>query len=416
MDSLARVPREQPPAGRATPAPPTSLALDDGGLSPELRRAFAVLNRGRGREYRAVPEKSRRRGRLTGLLSALPGRITDEMALRVGERLFLFSDPPDCSGDVPGRIRWHRRLYGDPGLLAHPGRFYRPPAPPREVNLRPLGRLRGGERLALTFQSPYRTFDPDFHWAYQQFRRNRTAHARLWLQRRPGRPTLVFVNPWCCGQLWLEERLFDARGFFRRGYNVALFAMPFHGPRTPARAIYSGQLFPNRELRRTNEGFGQAVCDLRALIGWLRRERGVGPVGLAGMSLGGYTTALMAALEPDLSCAVVIMAPCSLADGLWFHGQSSGAKRQAEQAGFTLDDFRTIWAIHTPIVLPRKVPRERTLLVWAQSDRLIPGLHHRALWEHWGRPETLRVPGSHLWQSGRPAWLSGLRSWLRRRF
>jgi len=65
---------------------------------------------------------------------------------------------------------------------------------------------------------------------------------------------------------------------------VSLFALPFHGPRghsfPPA--------WPQQDTRLTIEGFRQAIWDLRTAIRALR-EAGASHVGVAGMSLGGYT-------------------------------------------------------------------------------------------------------------------------------
>ena len=126
---------------------------------------------------------------------------------------------------------------------------------------------------------------------------------------------------------------------------------------------------------------------------------------LVGMSLGGYAAAMMAGLDPDLAFVAVIMAPTSLADGLWQQGHGSPARLEAEQAGFTLDDLRHIWAIHCPLVLPRLIPRGRLLLMWARADHVIPRVHMRALWEHWGRPEIRDHSGGHCYSSaGQATW------------
>ena len=53
--------------------------------------------------------------------------------------------------------------------------------------------------------------------------------------------------------------------------------------------------------------------DLRDFIGWLR-EKGHPQVGVMGMSLGGYTTSLLATLENDLAFAVPMIPLASLAD------------------------------------------------------------------------------------------------------
>src|SRR5947199_382710 len=95
----------------------------------------------------------------------------------------------------------------------------------------------------------------------------------------------------------------------RRFYSSAetrarlLAVLPFHGLRTPAAVRFSGALFPTANVFRTNEAFAHALADLRALIAWLR-NRGTPEIGLMGMSLGGYLTALTASCEPELGFAI----------------------------------------------------------------------------------------------------------------
>ena len=73
----------------------------------------------------------------------------------------------------------------------------------------------------------------------------------------------------------------------------------------------SGALFPSANLVRTNEAFGQAVFDLRALAAYLRAN-GAPSVGAIGMSLGGYTTALWASVDPTLAFANLEVGPTGL--------------------------------------------------------------------------------------------------------
>ncbi len=61
--------------------------------------------------------------------------------------------------------------------------------------------------------------------------------------------------------------------WLRHGYDVAAFVLPYHGARAPGP---SGALFPSPNPLRTNEAFGQAIFDLRALALGFRAARRVG--------------------------------------------------------------------------------------------------------------------------------------------
>ncbi len=380
----------------------------------DLADRFSVFDLPAGDEHRVGPPEGEDR---RGLWDRGAGRamgLVDRLVVRGMERLFLYSDRPDTTGDVEARIAWHRRTYSGPGLLAQPRRYFRPVAEPPDLKLKRLGKLPGGARYRLTFTSTYRTYDETYQGVYSGFAGNEGNLVHLWRHRSQGHPAVVLINPWCCGYLELEERIYQARALYAKGLDVALFTLPFHGRRTPRQALFSGQLFPNRELQRTNEAFGQTAADLDVLLRWLRAEGrgGSRPVGMVGMSLGGYAAAMMAGLDPDLAFVAVIMAPTSLADGLWQQGHGSPARLEAEQAGFTLDDLRHIWAIHCPLVLPRLIPRGRLLLMWARADHVIPRVHMRALWEHWGRPEIRDHSGGHLLQLGWASYMAEVRTWM----
>jgi pimeloyl-ACP methyl ester carboxylesterase len=237
----------------------------------------------------------------------------------------------------------------------------------------------------------------------------------FWRHAERGRPTVVCVHCWCGGVLRFEEHVFAAASLYRLGFDVALFTMPFHGRRTPPQARLAGQLFPSRNVQRTNEAFGQAVADLRVLMRWLREEQGSGPVGMMGVSLGGYTTALMASLEADLAFAIPLAAPCSFADVLWHHGKGTKALSEAEEAGITLQDLRGIFAVHCPLSHAPKLPPERMLMVWGEGDHIVTPVHQLALWRWAGRPEIYSYPGGHLVHLGRSGYLRRIRSWLRER-
>src|SRR5665811_415742 len=85
------------------------------------------------------------------------------------------------------------------------------------------------------------------------------------------------------------------------GLNVVLPVLPLHGSRRLSRV--GGEQFLGFDLMNTVHGLAQSAWDVRRVIGWARAQ-GAPSVGLYGVSLGGYTAALVAGIEPDLDCVI----------------------------------------------------------------------------------------------------------------
>ncbi len=180
--------------------------------------------------------------------------------------------------------------------------------------------------------------------------------------------------------------------------------LPFHGARTPPGGGRSGALFPSANPMRTNEAFGHAIYDLRALAMWLR-ERGASAVGGIGMSLGGYTTALWASISGlhdvgGLEFAVALIPAVSFSQLMWRHGEASPLRRRAVKAGVTEDLLADAFAVHAPLSRPARLPRERLFVVAGRGDRITGPEQAEDLAAHWG-VETLWFDGGHLAQLGR---------------
>src|SRR5512143_3197981 len=188
----------------------------------------------------------------------------DRGALRFMERR-MAPRTPRIETDARGKLIEIARLYRD-GTLGLPSPFFPAPEMP-DVRLAPTcdGPL-GTQVVDLTFRSDYVPFLPEARDAYLACTENLTAHARWWTSDR-GRPTIVLLHGWGGGNHWVTARTFAVPYWLRHGYDVAAFVLPFHGDRAPGtgalRGMRSGALFPSINPIRTNEGFGQAIFDLR---------------------------------------------------------------------------------------------------------------------------------------------------------
>ena len=77
------------------------------------------------------------------------------------------------------------------------------------------------------------------------------------------------------GQWLLEENQWPLEWLLRRGLDVALPVLPLHAARAGS---HRGARFPSSDPRLTNEGFRQAVTDIRTLVrrAVVDKERGYG--------------------------------------------------------------------------------------------------------------------------------------------
>lgn len=301
----------------------------------------------------------------------------------------------------------------------------------------------------VTHPSAYQPYWQGIRESYLGYRENGHSHARWWRgPRGPGgaaRPVMIVVHGWRAGAHWVSERVFEVAYWLRHGFDVISFQLPLHGARTPEGAA-SGALFLTRNLARTNEAFGHAIYDLRALAAALRAEHGVTQLGALGMSLGGYTTALWSTVTAPMAMAgtmamtataapaTAAMAPATAAmdpataamDPAMAAGspapaapaeldfaiamipavemhklmmRSSGRRERA--AGIDESLLEEAFAVHAPLGRPPQLPPERLFVIGGAGDRITPPEHARALIAHW-RCQSHWFAGGHLAQVGRP--------------
>jgi pimeloyl-ACP methyl ester carboxylesterase len=284
-------------------------------------------------------------------------------------------------------------LFDSRGWLDDPVTFHQTAPPPESVEVRPR-KERGIAHEHLRFDSGYAP-DPAVPGTQRWlgFEANRTAHA--WVLRHVGepRPWIVCIHGFGMGTGAFDLRAFEVEWLHRDlRLNVALPVLPMHGPRAPGRR--SGAEFFGTSLLNSVHAEAQSMWDLRRLLAWIRAQ-GETRVGVYGLSLGGYTTALFAALEADLACAIAGIPAADFLrgatrvmtglDALWM-----------QRLGVDLDMARRVLRPISPLALKPKVPKERRYILAATGDRLVTPDQVRDLWVHWDRPRIAWGAASHL--------------------
>jgi dienelactone hydrolase len=219
----------------------------------------------------------------------------------------------------------------------------------------------------------------------------RTAHAYLLRRDTADRPWLVCTNGYRMGLAGIDLRAF---GHYHEilGLNVLIPVLPLHGPRRIGR--HSGDGFLAGNVLDTLHGEAQAIWDIRRLIGWLRGQ-GASAVGILGLSLGGYTTALLASIESGLACAVAGIPVADLTRLFWYHG-SPRPLEDLERLGIDQALVRELMTVVSPLALEPQVPFEARLIFGGNADQLVPPDHIRDLAAHWGLPEAVWYSSGHL--------------------
>ncbi len=274
-----------------------------------------------------------------------------------------------------------------------PASFFGAPRAP-EVSMTRARRFgRGGEVHDLSWRSSHAPVLDAVRARYLAHQPSATAHARWFSIPSAARPVVIVVHGYLGGAYSFEEGFWPLRWLMRQGLDVALFVLPFHGPRKGPEARPK---FPSSDPRMTIEGFRQAIADLRDLAAWLR-SRGAPEIGVLGMSLGGYTAALAATVAPELSFAVPLVPLASIADFAGADGRFVGTP---DEQRLQHDAVERVHAVVSPLSRPLALPPSRVAVVAGRVDRITPLSHAEKLAAHF-RCRLEVFDGGHLVQAGR---------------
>jgi len=222
---------------------------------------------------------------------------------------------------------------------------------------------------------------------------NRTAHAWVMRHRGPERSWALCIPGYRMGSPLVDFTGFRARWLYRElGLNIAIPVLPLHGPRSIGRR--NGDGFFTGDFLSTLYAQTQAVWDVRRLVGWLK-QRGAPSVVAHGVSLGGYTAALVASVEPDLD-GVIAGVPAIDVPRLMTSHVPAPLRFAVDRIGFPSEMVERVLRPVSPLVFEPQVPHERRFLYAGLVDRLTPPDHARDLWLHWGRPRAHFYQGGHV--------------------
>lgn len=312
--------------------------------------------------------------------------------------------------------REHLKFYADLAAAQDPALAFPTPASPPRVSSRPADPIaewvaRGTVRN-IRFNSSFQAVNPALRGQCAGFVRNNVVHAQHWRHDDGPRPTLCLIHGFMGSAYLFNGLFFSLPWFYRSGYDVLLYTLPFHGRRAERYSPFSGHGYFAHGMAGFAEAMAQAVHDFRSIIDYLEFT-GVDRIALTGMSLGGYTAALIASVDDRIQ-AVIPNVPVVTPDRTveeWFPANKVVALRdRIARTDSELVGGATRYS--SPLNYRPMVPKDRRLIIAGLGDRLAPPEQAELLWRHWDRCTFHWFPGNHVLHVSQPDYLRRMTRFL----
>lgn len=263
---------------------------------------------------------------------------------------------------------------------------------PRNVELHAEPRSwRGSTWELLSFDAPP-TLPGPLDAAAAWLRQDHVQRAQVRIMRHHDGP-----RPWIIAVHGAEQgRDFDVKTFRSHhlhhglGFNVAMPILPLHGPRRS-----DGIVVPGFDVVANVVFTLAAVTEVRALRQWISTQ-GDPAVALFGVSLGGYTAAVTAGVEPRLDLVLAGIPMVSMHRLLARHVTKSVSPVE-RTTGMLLrsEPVLELERFVDPLRFQPAVPVDRRFVMAGLIDRITTPYQALELWHHWGEPPLLWYPGGH---------------------
>lgn len=290
-----------------------------------------------------------------------------------------------------------RDLFRERGWLADPATYHRDPPPVESFRSTPAATWdRTGRRRFrhVLFESGYEPHEGEpgrDRWL--AFEANRSVHAYVLEHEGPPRPWLVCVHGFAMGTPLVNFSAFQVKRLHDElGLNLVFPCLPLHGPRGTGRFSGADVLAP--DFVNIVHLLAQASWDIRRTVSWVRSRQPTG-VGLYGVSLGAYTSALAASLEDGIDC-IFASIPAVDFPGLARDNQPWIMDRYDEEFDIDWSLVRAVTHVVSPLAMQPRVPHQGRFIIAGVADRVVRPDQPRALWRHWEHPRIHWFDGGHV--------------------
>ncbi|MBE0449136.1 MAG: alpha/beta hydrolase family protein, partial [Actinobacteria bacterium] len=212
------------------------------------------------------------------------------------------------------------------------------------------------------------------------------------LNNRAPKSTVILLHGMYESRHWYQEK--HALNLTKNGHNCLIMTLPYHIERA-AEGTLSGSQFLSTDLKSIFRALQQGMKDVMALINWLIAN-GEKKIGLMGICIGGLIAGLVASTTKKINY-LVLLAPATTP--LQITGYTRAGKIMDDRINMTglfqdqLFGLFEPWGLlyHKPIV-----STDRTFIIEAVHDTIVPGHSIERVWDAWGKPRISRYQHGHL--------------------
>jgi hypothetical protein len=153
----------------------------------------------------------------------------------------------------------------------------------------------------------------------------------------------------------------------RCGVTCVQLSLPYHDERRTSGVAFAREL-ACENLGLTIAANRQAVLDARACLTWLEQE-GYRRIGIVGLSIGASIGSIVAAVDPRVRAAALLLMADDFADVVWTGSATRHVRASLERA-FTRDEVRSAWSIISPASYAARLSArlDRLLIVSGELD------------------------------------------------
>ncbi len=307
-------------------------------------------------------------------------------------------------------------FYGDLAAAKDPELSFPAPTELPRVATRPANPVAEwtahGHVENIKFTSSFEAVNPALRDRRRGYTCNNVVHAQHWRHDDGPHPTLCLIHGFMGSAYLFNGLFFSLPWFYRSGYDVLLYTLPFHGRRAERYSPFSGHGYFAHGFAGFCEAMAQAVYDFRSVLDYLEHTA-VDRIALTGMSLGGYTAALLASVDDRIQAVipnVPVVTPDRTVDE-WFPANKVVALRnRLAGTDSSLAGAATMYS--SPLNYRPLPAKERRLIIAGLGDRLAPPEQAEMLWKHWDRCAFHWFPGNHVLHVSQPDYLRRMTRFL----
>jgi alpha/beta hydrolase family protein len=315
-----------------------------------------------------------------------------------------------------GTERSNLNFYAELAAEHDPARSFPAPTQLPRVWSRPAGPLAKwiarGTVDNISFASSFAAINPAMRQRWNAWGSNNIVRAQHWRHDDGPRPTLCVIHGFMGSSYLANGRFFSLPWYYRSGYDVLMYTLPFHGQRAEKYSPFSGFGYFAGGLSGFAESMAQAVHDFRSIVDYLRHT-GVDRIALTGISLGGYTSALIGSVDDRLEAVIPncpVVTPATMFDQ-WFPANKLVGLGLL-LSNINRDELNAGLAYHCPLNYQPLISKDRRMIITGLADRMAPPGQAEMLWEHWDRCALHWFPGSHVLHVSQLDYLRRMTSFL----